>query len=232
MMLATIALILPVHAPIEVDRLVRQVRTTYSGCKTYRDSGTQTIWRIDSKGSKAVWGEWKFATIFARPKKLRLEVSEREGGNKWMTSVLWTTASTKGSRSPRGEIGRLHIGLDGSENPVSDLETGLIALSSLGFGIANQVPRLLMPSDYLSSALDLNKWKMGGAEKIKERECSVLISTDSLVKLWIDKRASLLIQLQEKTDLGGGLSTLKVVQFTPSINAKVEDKEFKGPRRQ
>jgi hypothetical protein len=229
-MLAAIALFLPVHAPNEVDRLVRQVRTAYSGCKTYRDSGTQTIWRIDSKGAKAVWGEWKFATIFARPKKLRLEVSEREGGNKWMTSVLWTTTSTKGSSSSRREIGRLHIGLDGSENSVTDLETGLIALSSLGFGIANHLPRLLMPPDYLSGVLDLNKWKMSGAEKIKERECSVLISTDSLVTLWIDKRTSLLLQLKEKTDLGGGLSTLKAIQFTPSINSKVEDKEFKGPR--
>jgi hypothetical protein len=87
-----------------------------------------------------------------------------------------------------------------------------------------------MPSDYLPSVLDLYKWKMSGAEKIKERECSVLISTDSSVKIWIDKRTSLLLQQHEKTDLGGGLSTLKVIQFTPSVNAKVEDKEFKGPR--
>ncbi len=230
MMLVAFALILPVHATTEVDRLVRQVRTTYSTCKTYRDSGTQTIWRIDSKGSKTAWGEWKFATIFARPKKLRLEVSEREGGNKWMTSVLWTTAGAKGSRSSRGEVGRLHIGLDGSENSVTDLETGLIALSSLGFGIANQVPRLLMPSDYLPSVLGLYKWKMSCAEMIKERECSVLISTDSSAKLWIDKRTSLLLQQHEKTDSGGGISTLKVITFTPSVNAKVEDKEFRGPR--
>lgn len=229
-MLAAIALFLPVHSPNEVDRLVRHVRTTYSGCKTYRDSGTQTIWRIDSKGAKAVWGEWKFATIFARPKKLRLEVSERDINNKWMTSVLWTTVGAKGSRSSRGEVGRLHIGLDGSEQSVPDLDTGLISLAGLSFGIANQVPRLLMPSDYLSSVLGLYKWKMSGAEKIKERECSVLISTDSSVKLWIDKRTSLLLLLHEKTDLGGGLSTLKAIQFTPSVNAKVEDREFKGPR--
>jgi hypothetical protein len=229
-MLVAVALFLPLHAPAEVDRLVRQVRTTYSTCKTYRDSGTQTIWRIDSKGAKAVWGEWKFATIFARPKKLRLEVSEREGGNKWMTSVLWTTARAKGSGSARGEVGRLHMGLDGSEHAVPDLEMGLISLASLCFGIANQVPRLLMPSDYLPSVLDLYKWKMNGAETINGRECSVLTSTDSSVKLWIDKRTSLLLQQHEKTDLGGGLSTLKAIQFTPSINAKVEDKEFKGPR--
>ncbi len=229
-MLVVAALFPPAHAPAEVARLIRQIRTTYSTCKTYRDSGTQTIWRIDKKGSRTVWGEWKFSTIFARPKHLRLEISERAGPNKWLTSVLWTVPGSKATSTPKREIGRLYIGLDGSQEPVTDLESGLVALSSLSFGIATQVPSLLLPSPSSSTVLDLYKWKLGKGERVKEKECSVLISNDSLVKLWIDKKTFLIRQVQDTTDLGDGPSSVRVVQFAPEINVKVLDSEFVGPK--
>ena len=223
-LLAALALTQATARPVDVARLVRQVRAAYKSCKTYRDHGTQVIWNIDSRGSKTIWGEWKFATIFERPAKLRLEVNERSG-SRWVTSVLWTPR--KGSISSSA---RLYIGLDGSVTRVDDLWTGFSSLATLCSGIADRVPVLLIPSKEPFDLLDEHKWKSTGVERLGGRDCYVLRSSDSSSKIWVDKRTTLIVQLHEWRDHGGGRSTLKMVQYTPKINIRVQGSEFKVVR--
>lgn len=224
MVLAALALAQTTSATPDVARLVRQVRAAYANCKTYRDVGTQVIWNIDSRGTKAIWGEWKFNTTFARPAQIRLEVSERKGASRWVSSVLWTTRKGQGSAPAQ-----IHFGFDGSIEQVKELRAGFASLASLSFGIADRVPWLLIPSKDPFDLLDEHEWKKGSAEKLRGYDCDVLGSGDSSVKLWIDKRTSLLVQIQEQNDLGGGSSTLKVIKYTPTLNTQVLQNEFKGP---
>jgi len=222
--LAALALAQTTSSTPDVARLVRQVRAAYTNCKTYRDVGTQVIWNIDSRGTKSIWGEWKFNTTFARPAQIRLEVSERKGASRWVSSVLWTISKGKG---PAPAV--IHFGFDGSVEQVKELRAGFASLASLCFGIADRVTLLLVPSKDRFDLLDEHEWKKGSAEKLRGYDCDVLRSRDSSVKLWIDRRTSLLVQIQEQNDLGGGSSTLKVVSYTPKLNTKVQESEFRGP---
>lgn len=203
--------------PPEVSQLVRQVRAAYRNCGAYRDVGTQVIWNIDKSRTKTIWGQWKFATIFARP-QLRLEVSERKNGA-WVSSVLWTDKSTT----------KLFIGIDRSVQTVDLLRSGLMSLTTLCFGIADRVPFLLLPLIEQYDLFEELEWKAGAPTKVRGRDCYVLVSRDSSMKLWIDRRSSLLVQIHESTDHGGGRRTLKIVEYTPTLNTKVQQSEFKGP---
>ncbi|MCC7436202.1 MAG: hypothetical protein IT363_16120 [Methanoregulaceae archaeon] len=224
MILAALALAQTTSATTDVTRLVRQVRAAYATCKTYRDFGTQMIWNVDKARTKTIWGEWKFNTTFARPAQIRLEVSERKGASRWVSSVLWTIKKGQGSAPAQ-----IHFGFDGSVERVKELRAGFASLASLSFGIADRVPLLLAPSKDPFDLLDEHEWKVGAMDKVRGHDCYVLRSEDSSVKLWIDKRTSLLVQIHEQNDVGGGRSTLKVVQYTPTLNTQVQQNEFKGP---
>lgn len=224
MILAALALAQTTSANTDVTRLVRQVRAAYANCKAYRDFGTQVIWNVDSRGAKTIWGEWKFKTTFARPAQIRLEVSERKGASRWVSSVLWTIRKGQGS-APEN----IHFGFDGSVEQVKELRAGFASLASLSFGIADRVPLLLVPSKDPFDLLDEHEWKKGSVEKVRGYDCELLRSHDSSVKLWIDKRTSLLVQIQEQNDIGGGRRTLKEVFYRPTLNTQVQQNEFKGP---
>lgn len=222
----------------DLPRLIGQIRAVYKTCKTYRDTGSQTIWVQDKNGERTPWGKWMFSTLFLRPGHLRCEVSEPAKGSKHrITSVLWTVKEPgrkpiplSDSLQPTSYPISIYTGLDGSSRMTDDFVAGISSFASLCFGIVDKVPCMLLPTEVVPGDLAVNDLRWVGPEKVGTHSCFVLSSKELTTKFWFDNQTKLLIKLSETQDFGDGRSSIKLIQYSPQINTPISESIFKGPR--
>lgn len=224
-------------APNDLPRLLNQIRASYRTCKTYRDTGSQTIWTLEN-GKKTLWGEWKFSTVFLRPGRIRCEVSERsKDGKRWLTSVIWTVKQpgdyaklARNSDEPTPYPVDLTMALDGSLHTKNGFTAALASLNSLSFGSFDTVPELLLPSAIMPSLLDTTDLRWVGEEKLGTRNCFILASKELEPQFWFDRRSCLLIRSKQTSSTETGKSSITLKQYVPLVNVVVQESEFKGPK--
>jgi hypothetical protein len=204
-------------APVDATAIIDRLRETYWNCRTYRDQGTLTL--TYGQPGKERSRQWTFSTAYRNP-RLRFAFGQGPGipveahvAPEW---CAWSSSD------------------GGFSLPDLPEQDGLAVRQFLSFDTLGTVPALLGADEAGPGWWGLcDSFQHVGYETIGGTPCLVVQTTARppihQVTLWIDRERYLLVRRAVDFEIGeGAVRGLEVSDYKPTLDAPVDDAEFKS----
>jgi hypothetical protein len=193
--------------------ILRNTAAAYSGCSTYRDSGTMEI-KIMSKGPYFnAEPKTTFSTRFSRNGQYRF-VFQRKACNPY---IIWR----------QGDYVRAgYMPSDGKKE--ESIGMAVTRATGISYGLAHNIAAFLMPSDVSGRFLTLieNRRRISDAKQNGQdcfRVCGLYGSSQAT--LWIDKKSFLIVRLDFFEEDSQCSRETKII-YHPTVNQEIPAKDF------
>lgn len=213
--------------------------STYAAANSYADRGVVTItegadrlsygdydWVADHfiKPRTRVVGTRTFTTAFERPNRFRFEY--RVEGDRSRAHVVWTT--------PKGRARSMWYVQRGVVTDNAMLAYPLAGATGVSSGVAQVVPRLLLPGEVGGIGLDqLRDPRLDAIEDVGGQPCFRVVARGVRAEprtLWIDVGTYLLRQTADRYYHRGGSTFWETtIRYEPQIDVQLTEAQFAAP---
>jgi outer membrane lipoprotein-sorting protein len=202
--------------PLSAQDILKRMANRYASCQSYRDSGSVTVFFIQSKHTEVI-GQSRFTTAFRRPDRFRFECQP-----KWPDQpdryILWTHGDDvrvwpEPTPAPQGHL---------------SLAEAVVGAVNASKPEAYFIPTLLMMDRLKATTLaELGKPERLEDAKLGEVDCFRVQGSFAgwPTTLWIDKATFVVWQVNHDRDLGAVRAETTVTYF-PVLDAELDDKEL------